>query len=380
MDEDAHLYQGIYTLENHSTLEEPPLNGRWVDLRELAALTLSSEEQRVLIVRYLEEARSRTMPQNRRVWHQPGWYAGAHKWIESTLTANGYELTGPIEQFDSWGLTCLMTVETNRGTIYFKTAPDLPLFAHEPSVMQGLATLFPQQIPMPVAIEPIHRWMLLDDFGPAFYERPTEEVDAAQPGIVCTFGELQRRASPHIEQLLEIGCLDRRLIHLPVHAEELFADERIMGCLAEEEVRQLRARLPLVEELSEQLGKFNIPETLIHGDLGMGNVARTAEEPLFFDWTEASIGHPFFDIFDMFFAEDPSKQTRVRNSYLSAWAGCESWERLLDAWRIARPLCALYHAISYRNICTNLESPFQEAMLHFVRRWLRRILEYTEEL
>ncbi len=111
----------------------------------------------------------------------------------------------------------------------------------------------------------------------------------------------------------------------------------------------------------------------------MGNVAGTGEQLLFFDWTEAAISHPFFDIFDMFFAEDSAKQIRVRDSYLAAWTMVESQDRLIEAWLIARPLCALYHAISYRNIYINLESPFQEAMLPFVHRWLRRVLEYTKE-
>lgn len=375
--DNEHTYQGVFTLENHNPLHEPPLHGSWVDRHRLAKLALSPETDRTVIVRYLEEAEGIITPQNRRAWHRPGWYAAAHAWIESTLRAKGYTVTGPINQYDSWGLTCLMQVETAQGNVFFKTAPDLPLFAHEPTVMAGLAALFPNRVPMPIAVEPAQRWMLLADFGASYYDRPSEEADAAKPSAMRAFADLQIEAVPHLEQLLEMGCLDRRLVHLMDHAETLFTDERIMAHFEPTEVQQLCTRLPYLRDLCTQLGRFAIPETLIHGDLGIGNVAGTAAQPIFFDWTEAAVSHPFFDIFDMFFAENPAQQTGVRDSYLAAWTAYESPERLREAWAIARPLCALYHAVSYRNVYTNLESPFQEAMLPFVHQWSRRVLAYT---
>jgi len=377
VNEDEQHYQGIYTLETQTAVAVPPLKGEWVSLHELADLTLTVERVRPLLTRHLEEASGLSTPANRRAWHEPGWYPAAQQWMEKTLQANGYTLTGPIQQYDSWGLTCLMEVATTDGRVFFKTAPALSRFAHEPNVMAGLAALFPNQVPMPIAVEPTQRWMLLADFGETYYDQAPDVADAAKAQIVRAFADLQSAAVPHVEQLFAIGCVDRRLAHLLDDAQALFADERIMRHLERKEVEQLRARLPLLNDLRQQLTAFNIPETLIHGDLGIGNVAGTTAQPIFFDWTEAAVSHPFFDIFDMFFADDPALQIRVRDSYLAAWSAFEPWDRLLQAWAVARPLCALYHAISYQTVYTNVEPPFQEAMRHFVQRWLRRVLRAT---
>ncbi|MCB0185442.1 MAG: aminoglycoside phosphotransferase family protein [Caldilineaceae bacterium] len=380
VDEDKQRYEGVYTLENHSSTGEPPLDGRWVSLHELTDLSLAVERLRPTLTRYLKEANSLIAPANRRAWHEPGWYPAAQRWMENSLQEKGYALTGSIHQYDSWGLTCLMDVATTDGRIFFKTAPALLRFAHEPNVMAALAKLFPNHVPMPIAVEPTKRWMLLADFGATYYDQAPKTADAAKAHIMRAFANLQIAAIPHREQLLVIGCVDRRLSHLIDDAEALFADGRIMVHLKPEEVEQLRTRLPLLNNLTHKLAQFNIPETLIHGDLGIGNVAGTTAQPIFFDWTEAAVSHPFFDIFDMFFAADSALQMRVRDSYLAAWSAYEPWERLLEAWAIARPLCALYHAISYQTVYNNLESPFQEAMVRFVQQWLRRVLQHTENV
>lgn len=378
INEEEATYQGIFVLENHNQINKPPLDGRWVDCDSLKKLTLTNEGQRPILMRYLDEVQGLTEVPNRRVWHQPGWDATAKQWIETELQAQGYQLTAPIAQFDSWGLTCLMLAETDQGNVFFKTAPDIPLFANEPLVMQGLATRFPGLVPMPIAIEPEQRWMLLADFGKTFYDQSTTLSVETQSKIIRVFGELQVKAVSQEAELSKIGCLDRRLDHLMDHANALLTDERIMSNLERDEVQRLHAAMPQLNDMCNQLRCFNIPETLIHGDLGMGNVAGTAVQPIFFDWTEAAISHPFFDIFDMFFADDVSKQISIRKTYLSVWTTYESKERLLDAWSLARPLCALYHAISYRNIYNNVESPFKEAMLRFALTWPRRMLQYID--
>ena len=377
VNEDEQRYQGVYTLETKPPATVLPLNGAWVSLHELADLTLTVERVRPILTRHLEEISGIIRPANRRAWHESGWYPAARQWMAKTLQAKGYILTGPIQQYDSWGLTCLMEVATTDGRVFFKTAPALSRFAHEPNVMAGLAALFPNHVPMPIAVEPTQRWMLLADFGATYDDQAPAAANAAKAQIVRAFADLQIAAVPHSEQLFAIGCADRRLAHLMNDAQALFADERIMRHVEQEEAEELRARLPLLNNLQQQLTEFNIPETLIHGDLGIGNVAGTTAQPIFFDWTEAAVSHPFFDIFDMFFADDPTLQIRVRDSYLAAWTAFEPWERLLQAWAVARPLCTLYHAISYQTVYTNVEPPFQEAMGHFVQRWLRRILQAT---
>ena len=59
----------------------------------------------------------------------------------------------------------MLTVITGTGTLYFKVPRDLPLFVNEGVVLSRLAELYPDRLPVPLAIDPERGWMLLDDFG-----------------------------------------------------------------------------------------------------------------------------------------------------------------------------------------------------------------------
>lgn len=366
-------YQGIFILESAGLPPEFPANGRWVSQADLSDLDLSKEEHRSIIEDFLCELEGGVPPPHRRPWQLPGWYSQAYAWIEAELHRREDMVITSIDQFDSWGLTCLLRAQTDQGAFFFKTAPRLPLFADEPRVMAGLAALFPAHIPAPVAIEPNQGWMLLADFGKVLGR--SEEV---RKGICRVYGQIQVAAVEHRAHLVNIGCLDRGLEVLTDHADELLSDWRIMACLEADEVQRLRNLRPHLHRLCQQLDSYNIPETLVHGDWGLGNVAGSVEQPLFFDWTEASIAHPFFDMFDIYFEDDLQTQKPLRDAYLAVWTDFEPRNRLLEAWTTAKPLCALYHAISYRNIYINLENPYREAMLSLVRRWLQQVLQSIE--
>ncbi len=85
---------------------------------------------------------------------------------------------------------------------------------------------------------------------------------------------------------------------------------------------------------------------------------------IFFDWTDSCISHPFFDLFELFFIRSSKFCVnqfqsfwhhyyyipQIRNTYLAQWLDYESKDRLLEAWTIAKPLCALHHAITYQFI------------------------------
>ena len=72
---------------------------------------------------------------------------------------------------------------------------------------------------------------------------------------------------------------------------------------------------------------YNRPDALVHGDLHPGNVAMRDGSILLFDWTDASVSHPFFDLMHLFHAE-PAVQARLRDSYFEAWTSFEPLERL----------------------------------------------------
>jgi hypothetical protein len=99
---------------------------------------------------------------------------------------------------------------------------------------------------------------------------------------------------------------------------------------------------------------------------------------LVFDWTDACLSHPFFDLMTTFF-EDEATQARLCRAYLECWSEYETPERLSAAWALARPLCALPHAVRYRAITASIEPRTQGEFAGDTAAWLRRLLQFMPE-
>ena len=97
----------------------------------------------------------------------------------------------------------------------------------------------------------------------------------------------------------------------------------------------------------------------------------------------------FFDLFDLFFESDRESflgRLRglwkrkylqcLREQYLSQWIQYEPKERLLEAWKIAEPLCALHHAITYQHIIASLEPRAKQEFNNSLANFLRKIIRF----
>ena len=379
MQEEEQHIDAVYVLESQSPAWEPPDGAAWVRRAALSDLPLMRSEHQALIAAHLAETESGQIPERRPPWARVGWFAQAAAWTRSELTRLGYHLTAPIEQVRSWGLSCILRARTTSGDVYFKVAPDLPLFAHEPVLMRGLSRLYPAHIPAPLSIDEPRRWMLLEDFGAAIEWGASVAV---QEEMLRHYGALQRAAVPRVDELLAMGCLDRGLDRLAAQVDPLLQDTATLASqLAVAEIERLRAHGPRLKAICAELARYAVPSTLVHGDLHLGNVARLAGRYLFFDWTDGCVAHPFFDtisIFQIKQAKDPGVQARLRDSYLGVWTAYEPIERLREAWTLAKPLCALHQAVSYQHIVTALEDSAQPAVASGLPYWVRQLLQALE--
>ncbi|MCI0398041.1 MAG: aminoglycoside phosphotransferase family protein [Chloroflexi bacterium] len=367
-----HQAESIFVVEPH----RPPelQGGRWVALDELDELTLARPDHLSVMESYLREVASGDTPPGRPPWARPGWYAQATAWIVATLNQQGYTLAGPAQVVRNWSISCVMRAPTNQGDFYFKTSANLPLFVNEAAVTSGLAGLFPEAIPQPLAVDRERNWMLLPDFG-----RPLREQGRAETveEMLCRFGRLQIASAVHVEELLALGCLDRRLEWLASQVEPLLAHPETRTVLDEAEMVRLAALAPRLQEMIGQLTGYRLPCTLIHGDLHAGNVAGDGRAMLFFDWTDAAVAHPFVDMLEIFYEKDPAQQARLRESYLSLWTPYEPAERLQEVWRLVEVLAPLYHATSYLYIVANIEPAARRELVGGLRHWLHELLNRT---
>ena len=118
----------------------------------------------------------------------------------------------------------------------------------------------------------------------------------------------------------------------------------------------------------------------------MNNVAAGRKRPQFFDWTDACLGHPFFDLITalqgplpLAGASPDEARSRLRDAYLSAWADYGSPDRLIDAWSAVKLLGAVHHAVSYRAIAAACAPPVDQDMASATAGWLRSVITALEK-
>ena len=348
-----------------------PLSFEVFDREALDALGVP--EHRDALNAYLEEMETGDVPAQRPPWSQPGWFDAATEWIRVQVKDLGHRLTEPVDFVKSWGISCVLKTSSTGGVFYLKESCTLPLFADEPAVTEGLAMLFPEHIPKPVAVHSERHWMLLEDFGKTI--RNTEPEAEVRKAVFHCFGELQVEAVEQVDKLLEMGCRDRRLTHLIGQLDALVEDPHIVGQLKNSEVEKLKELMPRLKEQVDELTTFGVPQTLVHGDLHLGNVATRNGTYLFFDWTDACVTHPFFDMMGIYDQKDEDIRSQFQNAYLEVWTEFESMERLQRCWQLAGSLYYLHHAVSYQYITASLEAINQHE-LDDVPRFLRGLLNH----
>lgn len=373
-DDSAKTTESVFVLDNLGAVMK---NGRWVDQATLQTISLAQPAHQPLIANSLQEWATGDVPALRPAWARRGWYAQAEQWIEDALQQLGHPLTAPLEVIRNWGLSYVLRAYTEQGVFYFKTVGDLPLFVNEAVAVRHLAKLFPENVLAPIAIEAERDWMLLPPLTHLL--NWGAELEQRQ-GFLAQFAQMQKTAVSHVDGLIAVGCLDRRLAWTTAQIEPLFTANLTKAAIDEKEQAELLTLMPKLHEVCDKLAQGPLPQTLVHGDLHGGNVGIQNDTYIFFDWTDACITHPFFDMIDIFFEEDTAVKTELQNSYFAQWTDFAPMSELQAIWPLAELGMALHHAISYWQIIANLEAHAQSDLGDMFARWLREILRLSKNL
>ena len=144
------------------------------------------------------------------------------------------------------------------------------------------------------------------------------------------------------------------------------------------EIEKLRALAPKFQAMCERLAEDAIPQTLVHGDFHSGNIIVNDGSYLFFDWTDACIAHPFFDLPTLFEDDFPDgasvERAHLEDTYLRTWAAYGPVEKLREAFTQGYTLGMVHQAISYQQIIASLEPAAKRDLDHGLRFWLLRLL------
>ncbi len=383
------LYINLYELENSASVWIPPIGARWVGQTELAELPLVYPEQRATLEEWFAEF-DQTVPIQRPAWAQRGWFGTTHTWIMAQLGAADLSAIGSVEQLRTWERSCVLRVNTDNGYFYFKAVP--AWFAHEFRLVELLKPEFPANYPQLVAYDHARNWVLMRDFGGLSLDAVPDVTRWEE--ALRRLAQIQHYTVKQQAELANIGCPVRPIESLVMQIEPFFSQletytHNRWSSLSREDITQLQELAPRLKENCAKLAAYNLPIALEHGDLWPGNVIVTANDYLFFDWSDSSLSHPFFSLWsfldaDSFidegvkaaFASVPNLHNRLRDAYLSEWLDYASMEQLIEAFELAQLLAPLHAALTYHlYILLNMEARWQmESMVTF---YLKRLLELS---
>jgi hypothetical protein len=343
-----------------------PENARWLGAEETGGP--------VDVAAVLDEVAGDGRPVGRVPWRDRAWLPTAETWMVTSLAALGRPVSAPIEQVRIGELSCVLRGHTEGGDVYFKATRRSPLFVNEGPVMATLSKLFPACVPAPLALDTPRRWMLLPDFGPAIGKDAPIDV---REEVLRVFAGLQVRSVDAVDRLLATGCFERGLAWLAEQATRWLTTIDLSRWMPSDEGAKLRAVAPDLVRICAKLSELPVPRALGHGDLHLGNVARSAHGYVFFDWSDACITHPFVDMTAIFTTADPATRERLRDTYLAEWTSFAPAEILMRGWRLAEPLACLNQAITYASLASHLEPcADRDSVDDSIRHWLRRLLDW----
>lgn len=214
-------------------------------------------------------------------WARPGWYEQTCAAVDEVLSDLGRPRTGPARQVVHWGISAVMEIPTAEGAVWFKQVP--ALFAHEGRLTAFLHDVVPGSVPHPLHVG--EDWWLTEAIPAQL--RPLVGMEHYTP-----LGVLQRAVADCTEQLLGLGCPDRRLGSLMAS----LLSGRTTALLTPDQADRLRAGRDEISAAVSTLMGSGLPDTLVHGDFHTGNLRLTARGWVIYDWTDGSVSHPLLDL------------------------------------------------------------------------------------
>ena len=266
-------------------------------------------------------------------WDDGGWFDDAAAWIEARV-----ERRGELELLRTRPWSALIRVPTSEGNAWFKETA--PATRFEPALTERLLEVRPDRIPRVIASEETR--MLTADAGPSL--RVLAERGAATPPweeILALYAELQIETADALYELLALGVPDSR---------------------------------------PETLGHAvdgPLPLTLIHEEVHDGNVHVRDGQPVFIDWAEASISHPFAGVTNTLRTVswragwDPGSPDvlALRDAYLETWTEFAPLDELRAIFTEAYALGALARSKSWKRLLEPLSPPAREDYPHNIEAW-----------
>ena len=315
-----------------------------------------------------------------------GWIDDVMEWIQGQLQPHGNTLTGKFDQLSGSACATLVRFETQESAVWFR--------AYDPRNTAGFVTnvtiaeKHPGQTPKILAAQEKWHALLMEEVqGKRLDEMQDARVWAA---ALLEMSKLQVSHVADANVLVCQGFKDRRIDILLSDIGPFFElMEEVMArqpktpppVLTPSELRVIRD-----ESCSaiNRLLKGGIPASLLHGDVGPHNVLISAKGPVYIDWSEASVSHPFLFCEYMleFIQKDHvnliSHKKDLMRVYAEPWKAFATETEISEAFQLTPILAPLFLALvtsTKIKLSTNTSSPHDKYLRSMVRLLQRRIAD-----
>jgi hypothetical protein len=350
--ENAPNHNQYIVLESCDPRWKPPTGLQWASRGEICG-RLESECEAHSLQYILQHADAYNNGELAGPFAQAGWLNTLLSWVQENIDSLGLRLTGQFRQFNADPFFCLIRIETNGPALWFKAIGEPNL--QEYSITLGLAHDHPLYLPNIVATRPEwNGWLMLEVQGESLDSKAgIEQWQRVAEGLA----KLQLECIGRASRLLTIGCKDRRVSKI---VEQIDPFLETMDKLMQEQPHEPPPRLNRLQlhELGRSLKdacwrmqSAGIPDSLVHGDFGPGNVRLNARSCVFLDWAEGCVGPPFstFEYLIAHFIKYSNRlvqgDLRLRRAYSRAWLTLVSPEQISESMTLAPAIAVFIYAL-----------------------------------
>ncbi|CAN8068335.1 unnamed protein product [Agarophyton chilense] len=325
---------------------DAPQPFKWVPMKEADIVDVHPRKESVL--KYLQKYKVCGLNANGerlRPYSRAGWLAEAFQWLKLNVEEFSKAQVQEITKLRTGSSACVLRAKTSEGKqFYMKSVfPSRPY--DEISAALAVSTVMPRHFRKPVVVDRERLWMCMEDYGrlladegctimetPELVEEILDEWGYIQEESVGVINELKLRGVPVLganeimskleEVVSDPQWYDSQLAQLNRHGMKEYGQEDYI-------VRFLR----YAKEVLDKVSDFNLPLTLVHGDLNPVNVARDLNGHFtFFDFDATCISYPLLDAMNFLFVCNECNTATFDDLwfYTQRWSKYESEERLKD--------------------------------------------------
>jgi aminoglycoside phosphotransferase (APT) family kinase protein len=293
--------------------------------------------------------------------------------VDAVLEGQGRRRTGPVEPTKLWSLSAVVRVPCQPGpSLWLKAA--CPYFHAEPALTRLVAQMVPQHAPRLVALDDGRAWLLAEEIAGA-----DEDDEEVPPGLGRAAARIAAtvhvRSLDHLAEIEATGVPVRDLATTLRQFDEVLRGSVELERLTDDELSAARAARDDVRGVLEELAGLGIPDTLVHGDLHIGNVAHDGDSLVLYDWSDAAVSHPFLDLILMAQRLPEDQQAEARTAYAEVWREAYPGvdiERALDLADLAN---TVYQTVTFELLDRAAEDASYWELEGVAAMFLRRLPE-----